>query len=111
MSPQPACPVSLHRQSLGAETRPTCVAPAAARASAVAFPCWILFTRATFVVVGFGTRHALASYLSMQVVPAMTESGGHFVSGPAGGPAAPAALASNTSTVTLILVVCIIAFQ
>src|SRR4029453_16066776 len=46
-------------------------------------------TRDLFTVVGFGTRHTLASYLSMHPAPDTTASPGHFVSAPPGGPAAP----------------------
>jgi hypothetical protein len=42
------------------------------------------------VVVGLGTRHTLASYLSMQPAPETTESMGHFMRAALGEPAAPA---------------------
>jgi hypothetical protein len=54
------------------------------------------------VVVGFGTRHTLASYLSMQPAPDTTASTGHFVSEKLGGPAAPAAPASSASAAATI---------
>src|SRR5262245_38492290 len=76
---------------------PSCVAPPAINNAAVALPCWILFTRLAFVVVGLGTRHTLASYLSMHPAPDTTASTGHFVSGPLGGATASAAPASSTS--------------
>src|SRR5215468_1289745 len=47
----------------------------------------ILRTRIAFVVVGWGTRHTLASYLSRHNVPATTASGAHRT-GSAGKPAA-----------------------
>jgi hypothetical protein len=49
-------------------------------------------------VVGFGTRHTLASYLSMHPAPDTIASTGHFASGPRGWPAARVALASSTNT-------------
>src|SRR5512144_3163868 len=55
-------------------------------------------TRPRLRVVAFGTRHTLASYLSMQPVPDTTASGGHAVSGPLGGPAAASAPAAPTRT-------------
>src|SRR5262245_24591526 len=76
---------------------PSCVAPPAARSAAVALPCWILDTSALLPVVAFGTRHTLASNLSMQPAPDTTASGVQRLSGSLGGPAAPAALASSTS--------------
>src|SRR4029077_14593229 len=82
---------------------PSCVAPPAASNAAVAFPCWILLTRAMFAPRGFGTRQTLASYLSMHPAPDTTASSGHFVSAPPGGAAAPAALASSASAAAAAL--------
>src|SRR6476646_9976599 len=53
---------------------PSCVAPPAASNAAVAFPCWILLTRALFAPREFGT-----------------------------GPAAPAALASSASAAAAVI--------
>src|SRR5262245_28495815 len=80
---------------------PSCVAPPAARSAAVALPCRILATSVRLVVVGLGTRHTLASYLSMQPAPATTASAGHLPTGPLGGVAAAAACtAASASTIT-----------
>jgi hypothetical protein len=62
----------------------------------VTVPVWIRLTSLRFVVVGSGTRHTLASNLSMQFVPDTTASSGQRVTGPPGGPAAPALPANNT---------------
>src|SRR5262249_54811171 len=69
----------------------------AVKSARLALPSWIFLTRAAFVVVGLGTRHTLASYLSMHPAPDTTASTGHFESGPLGGPAAPAAPASSAT--------------
>jgi hypothetical protein len=50
-----------------------------------------------FVVVAFGTRHTLASYVSMHAVPDTTASTGHFFNGASGGSPIAAALAPSTS--------------
>src|SRR5262249_33650151 len=68
--------------------RPSGVAPLTNSSPSVAAPLWIFSTRVLFCVVGFGTRQTLASYLSMQPDPDTTESRGHLVSGPLGGPPA-----------------------
>src|SRR4029453_12267199 len=47
------------------------------------------------IVVGPGTRHTLASYVSMHTVPAVTASSAHFLSGFA--PCAPAVPPSTPS--------------
>src|SRR5262245_56045863 len=81
---------------------PSCVAPPAARSAAVALPCRILATSVRLVVVGLGTRHTLASYLSMQPAPATTASAGHLPTGPLGGPAAaPPCTAASVSTTAI----------
>jgi hypothetical protein len=66
---------------------PNCIAPPAVRSAGVAFPIWIFLARLAFVVVGLGTRHTLASYLSRQIVPATTASGAHLLTGNEGRPA------------------------
>jgi len=69
------------------------------------------------VVVGLGTRHTLASYLSMQTVPDTTASAGHDLSGPLGG---AAAVAESTSVIsapaieiprTLVLMVVLLCWE
>src|SRR5262245_25214208 len=60
---------------------PNCVAPPAIKSAWVGLPSWIVLTRAAFVVVGLGTRHTLASYLSKHTVPATTASPGHVFTG------------------------------
>src|SRR5262249_44168393 len=65
-------------------------------------PSWIRATNALLLVIGFGTRHTLASNLSMQPTPETTASGGHFLSGALGGPAAPAAPPSSSTAASVI---------
>src|SRR5262249_48797152 len=78
---------------------PSGVAPPAVREATVAVPCWIFTTSARLVVVASGTRHTLASYLSMHPAPDTTASAAHFFTGPLGGPLAPAAPARSRSIV------------
>src|SRR5262245_29299655 len=66
----------------GAKAQPSCVAPAATRSPSVAVPFLIRVTSCLLLAIGSGTLQTLASYLSTQVVPTGTESGGQ-VSAPA----------------------------
>src|SRR5262245_21558776 len=74
------CPLSAHG-AMSSDTMPSCVAPPFVRSAAVALPCWIFATRLLLIVVAPGTRHTLASYLSMHTVPDTTESTGQLLSG------------------------------
>src|SRR5262249_45381198 len=94
------CPLSAHGAKSSVAT-PSCVAPPAASIAAVALPCWIFNTRPLLVVVAFGTRHTLASYLSMHTVPDTTASGAHPVRGWA--PCAPAVPASSSSAADIVM--------
>src|SRR5262249_6905808 len=85
---------------------PTCVAPPASRALRVANPSWILRTSVLLAVVGLGTRHTLASYLSTQSVPATTASGAHCRTGVVGGIAKAArAMAIDSPSARQVLAV------
>src|SRR5262245_9992743 len=101
MSSVQFCPLAAHGAWSALDT-PSCVAPPFARSAAVALPCWIFDTRLLLVVVGFGSRHTLASYVSMHTVPDTTESGEQFFSGFA--PCAQTVPASSmTAAGTMIL--------
>src|SRR4029450_6354546 len=69
--------------------------PPAVRSAAVDLPAWIFFTSPAFVVIAFGTRQTLASYVSMHTVPDTTESNGHLLSGFA--PCASAGVGRNAA--------------
>src|SRR5262245_57800285 len=53
----------------------TGVAPPAVRSASVTRPAWTFFTRMVFAG---SIRQTLASYVSMHVLPTLTESGGHL---------------------------------
>src|SRR5215831_3589196 len=76
---------------------PSCVAPPVVKSLTAATPRWIFVTRPRLVVVAFGTRHTLASYLSMHPGPDTTASGEHTVNGPLGGPTAATAAPATSS--------------
>src|SRR6185503_1694896 len=82
---------------------PSCVAPPTASSASVAVPSWILLTRPLFAPRGSGSRHTLASNLSMHPAPDTTASTGHLVGGPLGGPAAPTAPASSTTAAATVI--------
>src|SRR5690348_2565853 len=76
---------------------PICVAPPASKALSDTVPFRIFVTNPLFSPVGWGTRHVDASYLSMQTVPAGTESRGHFRNGLAHCDSAGAATRTNAT--------------
>src|SRR5262249_34779005 len=91
-----ACPSALRGAAWGLAP-PSRAPPPPAEAARLPPPFSIPPTGPAFVVVGLAPRHTLASYLSMHPAPDTTASAGHFVSGPLGGLAAPAAPASSAT--------------
>src|SRR5262249_13261629 len=66
----------------GATLQPSCVAPPLVRSASVTLPACPFFTSE---VLRGGIDQTLASYVSMQLFPTFTESGGHLsVAAPAG---------------------------